>query len=164
VEGGISFGEYSLASAENPNYPFGMYAIFHKQKLTNLSYTLAAPLVKLIERLLERQFGVPSRESKDTQGNITEAIWTRKGCILVVKPVAIKADTDDKGFLRITEEVQAQAVLVRICVPGDMHLDKYGQNLAGVTDFPDGGPLSHAPDPQASKLPKSLPCLAILPP
>jgi hypothetical protein len=114
LDAGVTLAGYPLLSAVNPQYPFGMGATFHRQRLVSLDYVLAAPSVELLLPSIKSEYGEPSQILKASDGSLASANWIASDSKMVIEKIPIHAVVDGKGFMRVTDAVQRYAVSLSI--------------------------------------------------
>jgi hypothetical protein len=114
VEAGVSIAGFSLLSEIRPEYPFGMTATFQNRRLVTLALVLAAPSVESLLFEIERKCGQPSKTVLDPGGALSFASWTSGSFTLVVEKTPINAVIYTRGFIRITDQAEEDAIAIRI--------------------------------------------------
>ena len=114
VDSGVSLAGYPLLSAVQPEYPLGMTATFHKQRLVALTYVSAAHSVEAFLPEIKRKYGQPSNTILDNSGIVSFASWNSRASTLVVETVPIEVVVYRSGFVRITDRAEVYAVAIQI--------------------------------------------------
>lgn len=108
----VPAGQKLLIEAD-PTRPFGVFASFYKRRLIEFSYTLAATPLEPLVQTLQRQYGQPSRATRDNTGQLDSVTWLSRAVRLDVSVVSIPAAAADAHFLRLGAGRQGKGIRMR---------------------------------------------------
>jgi len=114
VDRNVSFIGYPMLSEVEPEYPFGLTAVFCDRKLVQLSYVLAADSLESLLPTITRHYGVPSKKLTDNDGLLSLASWKSGTSVLIMERTPINSEVYEGEFVRITKTPERFAVTAYI--------------------------------------------------
>jgi hypothetical protein len=118
VDRGPTVKGFKLLSAVNPQFPFGLSAIFTKKKLVELNCVLAIDSIEPLLPGLEQEYGRPQNVVYDEKGKIVSLAWRDSQFNLTTEIVPVRA-IGKNGLIAFTPKLQVQAVELHLWYTGD---------------------------------------------
>lgn len=114
VDRNVSFIGYPLLSEVEPEYPFGLTAVFCDRKLVRLNYVLAADSLESLLPTITRHYGIPSTKLTDNDGLLSLASWMSGTSVLIMERTPINSEVYEGEFVRVTKTPERFAVTAHI--------------------------------------------------
>ena len=114
VDRDVSFVGYPLLSEVEPEYPFGLTAIFCNRKLVHLAYVVAPDSLESLLPTITKQYGLPSTSLTDSSGLLSSATWNLGTSVLVIEKIPINSEVYEGKFERVTNTFERFAITAHI--------------------------------------------------